>query len=120
MELQPDSKDKNTTNKKNKKNTNEEEIEWMPPSMPGLNNSEQIIPTYYLKKTGLVNEEGEEIKYINIDYLSIIKDDIRNLRKLNKYQIDYIKNNVDAETKNEIMDELIHSNRTCIDIINEN
>jgi len=119
MELQPDSKDKNTTNKKNKNNTNEE-IEWIPPSKSGLNNSEQIIPTYYLKKTGLVNEEGEEIKYINIDYLSIIKDDIRNLRKLNKYQIDYIKNNVDAETKNEIMDELIHSNRTCIDIINEN
>jgi hypothetical protein len=51
MELQPDSKDKNTTNKKNKNNTNEE-IEWIPPSKSGLNNSEQIIPTYYLKKNG--------------------------------------------------------------------
>ena len=120
MELQPDSKNENTTNKKNKNNTNGEEIEWIPPSRSGLNNSEQIIPTYYLKKTGLVNEEGEEIKYINIDYVSIIKDDIRNLRKLNKYQIDYIKNNVDAQTKNEIIDELIDSNATCIDIINEN
>jgi hypothetical protein len=87
---------------------------WKPPTKPGLSNSEPIIPTYYIKKMEIIyNNQKFEAKYIDIDYLSIIKDDIRNMRKLNKYQLSYIKYDLSDEYKNEII-ELMN---TCIENI---
>ena len=78
---------------------------WKPPSRPGLSNSEPIIPTYYLKKMEFFyNNEKYEAKYIDKDYLCIIKDDLRNLRKLNRYQLSFIKYNLSDEDKNEVID----------------
>jgi len=94
--------------------------EWQAPSQSGLRNSEPIIPSYYLKKIiGLLDEYGEPVEYMNIDYVTIIKDDIRNLRKLNKYQIRYIKIHLDNTEKNEIIDEFINASNNCIDNIND-
>jgi hypothetical protein len=50
------------------------------------------------------NNEKYQAKYIDKDYLSIIKDDIRNIRKLNKYQLSFIKYNLSDEDKNEIIE----------------
>ena len=95
------------------------EEEWRPPSKSGLRNSEPILPSYYLQKIeGLVDEEGKPIKYMNVDYVNIIKDDIRNFRKLNEHQILYIKKHVDDKIKNEIIDELIKLTNASIDVIN--
>jgi len=90
-----------------------EKNSYKPPSRHGLCNSDPIIPSYYFKKL-----QGLEVLYTDIDYLTIIKDDIRNYRKLNKYQIDYIKH-TNNTIKNEIIDEFIKVTNTAIDIINE-
>jgi hypothetical protein len=63
---------------------------WCPPKTHGLNNSNYIIPTYY------------KILY-NLDYFEIIKDDIRNFRKLNTYQLKYIQEQLDDHSKNELL-----------------
>ena len=63
----------------------------------------------------IYNNEKFEAQYIDIDYLSVIKDDIRNMRKLNKFQLSYIKYELDNEAKNEII-ELMN---TCIENIGE-
>ena len=85
-----------------------EEKDWRPPSRTGLTNSEPILPSYYLQKIAdVVDENGEPIKYMNVEYVNVIKDDIRNMRKLNEYQIKYIKIHLDEKTKNEIIDEFI-------------
>jgi hypothetical protein len=63
----------------------------------------------------IYNNEKFEAQYIDIDYLSVIKDDIRNMRKLNKYQLSFIKYELDNEAKNEII-ELMN---TCIENIGE-
>jgi len=92
--------------------------EWQIPSQSGLRNSEPILPSYYLQKiVGLLDEDGKPVKYINIDYLTIIKDDIRNFRKLNKYQIRYITTHLDDTAKNEIIDEFIKISNLYIDVI---
>jgi len=52
-----------------------------PPEKHGLSNSFRIIPEYYQKEGRLTH----------VDFFEIIKDDIRNLRPLNKYQMKYIK-----------------------------
>jgi hypothetical protein len=96
-----------------------EEMQIRPPSRHGLHNSEPIIPSYYFKKMRAISCEKEvEIMYTNIDYLTIIKDDIRNFRKLNEYQIDYIKH-TDDFSKNEIIDEFIKITNAAIDIIKQ-
>jgi hypothetical protein len=74
--------------------TPEEIKEWKIPEQPGISNSGRIIPIYY---------DRPENKILTIDYLNIIKDDIRNYRPLNEYQLEYIKK-IDDETKNEIID----------------
>jgi len=98
--------EENEDNKKydiNKNNANEEK--WLPPLEPGLNNSQKIIPEYYLKKQKIIiDNELREINYINIKYIDIIKDDIRNFRKLNTYQVEYIKNKLNDHEKNQIID----------------
>jgi len=75
--------DTNTCNKK--------DSDWNPPETPGLNNSFRIIPEYYMKKNK---------QMIDIDYFDIIIDDIRNLRKLNDHQLNFIKtlNNDEKQT----------------------
>jgi hypothetical protein len=99
-------------------NLKEEEEKFEPPTKHGLSNSEPIIPSYYFKKMrGLLFNKEMEILYTDINYLTIIKDDIRNFRKLNKYQIDYIKHS-DHVIKNEIIDELIKSINYSTEIIN--
>lgn len=62
----------------------------------GLSNSNVIIPSYY-------QLHKHPSKIFNIDYYEIIKDDIRNLRHLNEYQIKYIKE-LSHEYKNELFD----------------
>jgi hypothetical protein len=69
---------------------------WKPPEKSGLTNSERIIPEYYKKK---FNE------LISLDYFDIIIDDIRNLRKLNEYQLNYIYN-LDNDSKQKLFIEL--------------
>ena len=60
------------------------EDEWVPPKEHGLVNADIIIPSYY-------NIHKNPNKIFDLDFLNIIKDDIRNFRKLNKYQLEYIK-----------------------------
>lgn len=76
--------------------TNDELIKYDQPKTYGLSNCNVIIPSYY----GL-HTSPEKIQ--NINYLSMIKDDIKNLRPLNQYQIDYIKK-LPHEDKDEIID----------------
>ena len=79
--------------------------EWIPPSKPGLSNSVRIIPEYYQKKIQFINNGiMQETICIKTDYLTIIKDDIINLHKLNKYQISFIKHNIDDTSKNKIIE----------------
>lgn len=78
----------------------DEQIDWEPPKTHGLSNSERIIPSYYIHPTK---------KILDIDYYEIIKDDIRNLRKLNQYQLYYIEN-LPHKYKNEI----IHIFNDCL------
>jgi hypothetical protein len=63
--------------------------DWEPPKRHGLNNSFIIIPQYYMTS----NE-----KILKVDYYEMILDDIRNCRKLNEHQLNFIKN-LDDESK---------------------
>ena len=84
---------------------NYESFEWKPPYEPGLRNSDPIIPSYYIKKINFLSDGNEkEIEYLNVDYLNIIKDDLRNFRKLNKYQLSFIKYCISENDKNEIIE----------------
>ena len=66
------------------------------PKEHGLSNCNIIIPSYY-------NLYKHPSKIFDIDYYEIIKDDIRNCRTLNEYQLQYIKG-LSHEQKNEIFD----------------
>jgi hypothetical protein len=81
--------------------------EYVPPKQHGLSNSEVIIPQYYYDKKDLS-------KIIDIDYYEIVKDDIRNCRVLNKYQLEYIK-----KLPSECKDELIDIFNDCLILLNE-
>lgn len=70
--------------------------DYEPPKEPGLQNCDLIIPSYYH-----LHKHPE--KLFKIDYYEIIKDDIRNFRKLNQFQMEYIKQLPD-EYKNELLD----------------
>lgn len=84
--------------------TNNNYTKWSPPQRSGLSNSEPIIPSYYLKTiVNIIDGNEEKIKFLKVDYLNVIKDDIRNFRKLNKYQISYIKNYLSQDEKEEII-----------------
>jgi hypothetical protein len=71
---------------------------WEPPKTYGLKNSSPIIPSYY-------NLHQTPYKITNLDYYRIILDDIKNLRPLNKYQLEYIKYNLSDNEKNEIIEQ---------------
>lgn len=99
-------------------NNNKEKIV---PDSYGLSNSSQIIPPQYLKTVNIIGDNGilHEIKYMNVEYINIIKDDIRNNRKLNQYQIYYLKHCIDECTKNDIIDLFIKTLNICYSIISE-
>lgn len=86
---------------------------WNPPNTHGLQNCEKIIPNYYFQ-TNFTLKRGP---ILDIDYLWIIKDDIRNMRKLNDHQIQYIKT-LDEDEKNEIIKEFNSSRNMMIEVIN--
>jgi len=69
-----------------------------PPETYGLENSDRIFGQYYLTNKNLNG------KIFHIDFLYTIMDDIRNFRKLSKYQLSFIRN-VDPETKSVIINE---------------
>lgn len=81
---------------------------YEPPTESGLSNSNVIIPAYY-------HIDKHPSKIIDIDYYEIIKDDIRNYRALNSYQLEYIRNLTSHELKNE----LIEIFNECIKMFNE-
>lgn len=91
---------------------------YNPPSSHGLTNSEQIIPTYYFKTVSFIqNGEEKETKYLKIDYFSMIKDDIKNMRKLNKFMLNYIQYDLSDEEKNEIIILMNESINSFIDVV---
>lgn len=57
-------------------------IAWSPPKTHGLSNSKQIIHPHFIKHKHILPK---------IDYIDIIKDNIRNMRPLTKYELEYIK-----------------------------
>lgn len=85
----------------------DEKNDWEPPKEAGLANCDFIIPSYY-------HLHKNPHKLFTIDYFEIIKDDIRNLRILNKYQMEYIKG-LSHEYKNELFDIF----NECIATIND-
>jgi hypothetical protein len=70
-----------------------------------FNNLQNIVSSYYINKND---------KFINIDNYQIIIDDIRNFRKLNDKQLEYIKN-IDNDKKYNLFLEL----NKLFDIIEE-
>jgi len=84
-------------------------FQWKPPEKYGLDNCDYIINPYY-------NIHNNTKKAFSIDYLEIIKDDIKNYRKLNKFQLDYIKELKDAD-KNNILDIYCNCMNSLIDNI---
>jgi hypothetical protein len=63
------------------KEDDSENINYDIPNKHGLDNCNVIIPNYYFNL----------LSFDQFDYFTIIKDDIRNFRKLNNYQLEYIK-----------------------------
>ena len=84
----------------------EETHDWNQPDKCGLNNSNIIIPNYYIKSYS---------KLLDIDYFTIIKDDIKNIRPLNIYQLEFIK----TELSNENIYELICLFNQCVESVND-
>jgi hypothetical protein len=80
---------------------------WEAPNTHGLNNSSHIIPPYYIS-----NNE----RMFNLNFYDIIKDDIRNYRKLTKYQMDYILQMSEYD-KNELLVLFNECMKNLIDII---
>lgn len=71
-------------------------IDCTAPEKHGIENSERIIPHYYKY------EEKTFSEIRDADYLNIIKDDIRNMRPLKPFQLEYLKN-IDSIKKDEII-----------------
>lgn len=57
--------------------------DWKPPAKSGLDNSNEILSSTYFKNQNIVND---------IDFFTVIKDDILNYKTLTTRQLDYIKN----------------------------
>lgn len=70
--------------------------DYEPPEEHGLDNCNTIIPAYY-------HLDKHPSRILNVDYLHMIKDDIRNFRQLNNYQIEYIKE-LSHEYKNDLLE----------------
>jgi hypothetical protein len=87
-------------------------IECKPPEKYGLLNSDVIIPTYY-------QLHKHPSKILNLDFYQIIKDSIRNYRKLNAYQLTYVKN-LKEDYKYEIIELLNQSFGNLIELLENN
>jgi len=87
------------------------EMDYDIPPENGLHNCNMIIPSYY-------ELHKHPSKIFTVDYLEIIKDDIRNFRPLNIYQLDYI-NELSHEDKNEIIRIFNEITKTFSTVINE-
>ena len=83
----------------------EDNFNWVPPKENGLQNCNHIIPNYYITPKN---------KFLDIDYYNIIKDDIRNFRPLNEYQMEYIFN-----LKDEYKTELLIIFNECLQFFND-
>jgi hypothetical protein len=81
--------------------------DYEPPKEYGLSNCNAIIPGYY-------KLHEKPYKIFNMDYFAIIKDDIRNCRILNEYQLKYIK-----ELPEDLKNELFELFNSCIKIFND-
>ena len=82
-----------------------------------IENSQRIIPDYYFQTHQNIQKIcGDKSALLEIDYLFMIKDDIRNMRKLNQYQIDYIQT-LDEATKDEIIHEFHKASNMMIETI---
>ena len=92
-------------------NSTEAKIDWEPPKSHGLRNSDAIIPSYYFNKS-LMHLNSNNL--IDLKYLTIVRDDIRNYRKLTQHQVDYICK-LDNENKDELLKLLIYVNAGLID-----
>jgi len=83
-------------------------IDWLPPKEHGLNNSNVIIPSQYIS---FIHNNN---KSLDIDYFTIIKDDIRNFIPLDCYKLKYI-SSLSHDDKNEI----INIFNECIKVIHK-
>lgn len=90
----------------------DEITEYKPPEKHGLENSEVIIPSYY-------QLHKHPSKILDLDFYQIIKDSIRNYRKLNAYQLTYIKN-LKEDYKYEIIELLNQSFGNLIELLENN
>jgi len=77
------------------------------PTKSGLSNCNVIIPPYY-------QLHKHPSKLLDIDYYEMIKDDIKNFRILNEYQLKYIK-----ELSSEYKDELFEIYNKCTILFND-
>ena len=84
------------------------DLDWKPPLFHGLKNSEPILPNYYY-----INKNNPLKK---IEYIKFIKETINDLKILNKYQLEYIKN-LPAPEMFEIINTFNASNKTLFEII---
>ena len=83
----------------------DETIICEPPKENGLSNADVIIPSYY-------HLHKHPSKILDIDFYEIIKDDIRNCRILNNYQLEYIK-----QIHDEYKYELIEIFNDCVKML---
>jgi len=81
--------------------------DYKPPKEHGLSNCNIIIPKYY-------QLHNNPYKIFHMDYYVMIKDDIRNCRILNKYQLNYIK-----ELPDEYKNKLFYIYNDCIKLYND-
>ena len=73
-------------------------VSYEKPKEYGLSNCDFIIPQHYIEFHNKHNP-----RMFEFDYYEIIKDDIKNFRKLNKYQLEYIEG-ISHNQKNEIIE----------------
>lgn len=74
---------------------NDYKTDWVPPTTHGLGNSERIIPAEHLD----INRP-----LYNLNLFESIKVDIRNIKPLTSFQLDYISNNLNKESILELID----------------
>ena len=83
-------------------------VQWTPPEKSGLDNCNYIIPPYY-------NIHNNYTKSFSLDYVAIIKDDIKNYRKLNLFQLEYMKT-----LEDKYKDDLLDTYYICMNYIIDN
>jgi hypothetical protein len=72
----------------------DDECDWTPPATHGLGNSERIIPAEYLDTNRPLH---------NLNFFETIKIDVRNLKPLSKFQLNYISTQLSKENIMELI-----------------